>query len=67
MLAPDDPWVPGHANFLMAAGQKFGTYILKSGPKVMTFVVIKPYQLPPEPWISSIWVWQVMLESGAVS
>jgi hypothetical protein len=27
MLAPDDgPWFLGHANFLMAAGQKFGTY-----------------------------------------
>ena len=30
--------------------------ISKSGPKVMAFVVMKPYQLPPDPWISSIWV-----------
>jgi hypothetical protein len=28
----------------------------KSGPKVMAFGVMKGYQLPPDPWISSIWV-----------
>jgi hypothetical protein len=36
--------------------------------KVMAFVVMKPYQLPPDPWISSIiWVWWVMMQSGAGS
>jgi hypothetical protein len=28
----------------------------KSGPMTMAFVVMKPYQLPPDPLISSIWV-----------
>jgi hypothetical protein len=30
---------------------------IKSGPKAMAFMVMKPYQLPPsDPWISSICV-----------
>jgi hypothetical protein len=39
----------------------------KSGPICMPFVVMKPYQLPPDPLISFTWVWWVMRKSGAGS
>jgi hypothetical protein len=51
------------------AGWKFGTYQqnLTKSHGTWGHEVMKPYQLPQKPWISPIWVWWVMLQSGASS
>jgi hypothetical protein len=44
-----------------------------TGPKIKAFVVMKPYQLPPDPWLSSIFirepkdfVWGIIFKSFRV-
>jgi hypothetical protein len=54
-------------NFCTTVRWKFDYHPSKSEPKMTPFVVMKPHQLPPDHWISSIWVILVMLRSDAGS
>jgi hypothetical protein len=59
-------WCQAMPIFSCYAGLKVWHFGSKSGQKLITaFAVMKPYQLPPDPWISPIYVWWVKLRCVA--